>query len=67
MMVKWHLVGFTSKGLDSAERNYEVYDKELLSVIRGLEEWRHVLEGTKYTIEILNDTGTSHTSELPRI
>jgi len=30
---KWHLVGFTAKGLDSAERNYEVHDKELLSVI----------------------------------
>src|SRR5882724_9458824 len=52
---KWHLVGFTSKGLDAAERNYEVHDKELLSVIQGLKEWRHVLEGTKYTIEILND------------
>jgi len=51
----WHPIGFTSKGLDAAERNYKVHDKELLSVIRGLEEWRHVLEGTKYTIEILND------------
>src|SRR5882724_6647494 len=30
---KWHLVSFTSKGLDAAERNYEVHDKELLSVI----------------------------------
>jgi len=30
---KWNLVSFTSKGLDSAKRNYEVYDKELLSVI----------------------------------
>ena len=30
---KWHPVGFTSKGLDTAERNYEVHDKELLSVI----------------------------------
>ena len=35
---KWHPVGFTSKGLDSAERNYEVHDKELLLVIQGLEE-----------------------------
>jgi len=38
-------VGFTSKALDAAERNYKVHDKEILSVIRGLEEWRHVLEG----------------------
>src|SRR5882724_6527131 len=30
---KGHPVGFTSKGLDAAERNYEVHDKELLSVI----------------------------------
>jgi len=27
---KWH------KGLNSAKRNYEVHDKELLSVIQGL-------------------------------
>ena len=52
---KWHLVGFTSKGLDSAGRNYKVHDKELLLVIQGLEEWRHVLEGTKHMIQILND------------
>src|SRR5882672_4269433 len=35
---KWHLVGFTSKSLSSTKRNYEIHDKELLSVIRGLEE-----------------------------
>jgi len=47
---KWHPVGFTSKGLDSSERNYKVHDKELLSFIRGLKEWGHVLEGTKHKI-----------------
>ena len=52
---KWHPIGFTSKSLSLAERNYAIYDKELLSVIRGLEEWRHILEGTKHMIEILND------------
>ena len=52
---KWHPIGFTSKSLSPAERNYTIYNKELLSVIRGLEEWRHILEGTKHTIEILND------------
>src|SRR5882672_377123 len=52
---KWHPVGFMSKSLSSAERNYEIHNKELLSIIRGLEEWRHILEGTKHTIEILND------------
>ena len=52
---KWHPIGFTSKSLSPAERNYAIYDKELLSVIHRLEEWRHILEGTKHMIEILND------------
>ena len=52
---KWHLVHFTSKSLSPAEHNYAIYDKELLSVIRRLEEWRHILGGTKHMIEILND------------
>ena len=52
---KWHPIGFMSKSLSLAERNYAIYDKELLSVIHGLEEWRHILEGTKHMIEILND------------
>jgi len=30
---KWHPVGFMSKSLSSAERNYQVHDKELLSII----------------------------------
>src|SRR5882724_2182921 len=33
---KWHPEGFTLKGLDTAERNYEIHDKEPLSVICGL-------------------------------
>ena len=52
---KWHLVGFTSKSLLDTERNYEIHDKELLSVIQGLDELRHILEGTQNTIEILNN------------
>ena len=37
------------------ECNYAIYDKELLLVMCRLEEWRHILEGTKHMIEILND------------
>ena len=43
-----------SSDLD-AECNYAIYDKELLSVIQGLEEWHHILEGIKHKIKILND------------
>src|SRR6201999_4625655 len=41
---KWRPVGYISKSLSDAERNYPIHDKELLSVIRALEEWRHLLE-----------------------
>jgi len=35
----WYPVAFFSKSLDIHERNYKIYDKELLAVIRGLEEY----------------------------
>jgi len=52
---KWRPVGFLSKSLSDAERNYQVHDKELLSVIRALEEWRHLLEGATHPVDIYND------------
>ena len=48
----WYLVAFFSKSLDVYERNYKIYDKELLVVIQGLEEYRHHLEGHSHKIEI---------------
>jgi len=45
-------VAFLSKSLNEAERNYEIHNKEMLAVIRGLENWRHLLEGTKYKFEV---------------
>jgi hypothetical protein len=37
------------------ERNYPVADKEMLSIIRSLEQWRHYLEGAHHEFEIWND------------
>ena len=34
---KWRPVAFLSKSLNETERNYEIHDKEMLAVIRGLE------------------------------
>jgi len=51
----WHPVAFFSKLLDVHEKNYEIYNKELLAVIRGLEEYRHYLEGHPHKIEIWSD------------
>jgi hypothetical protein len=36
---KWHPVAFLSKSLNAVERNYKVHDKEMLAIIRALEEW----------------------------
>jgi len=33
----WRPVVFLSKSLNETKRNYEIYDKEMLVVIRGLE------------------------------
>ena len=52
---KWRPVGYISKSLNEAERNYQIHDKELLSVIRALAEWRYLLEGATHTVDIYND------------
>jgi hypothetical protein len=48
-------VAFFSKKHSAVECNYEIYDKELLAIIRCLEEWRPELEGTETPIRILSD------------
>ena len=35
----WHPVAFMSKSFIKVERNYDIYDRELLAIIRALEEW----------------------------
>ena len=46
---------FFSKILNKTKRNYKIHDKEMLAVIRGLENWRHLLEGAKYKFKIWTD------------
>jgi len=52
---KWHPVSFHSKLLNNIERNYEIHDKEMLVIIRALEEWHHFLEGSQQKFEIWTD------------
>ena len=49
---KWRLVTFLSKSLNEIERNYEIHDKKMLVIIRGLESWRHLLERAQFKFEI---------------
>lgn len=46
---------FLSKRLGSAERNYDIGDRELLAVKVAMEEWRHWLEGTRQPVQVLTD------------
>lgn len=43
---------FLLKSLSPVERNYEIHNKEMLAIIRTLEEWRHFLEGVVNKFEI---------------
>jgi len=51
----WRPVVFLSKSLNEMERNYEIHDKEMLAIIRGLEAWRHLLEGAQFKFKIWTD------------
>ena len=31
--------------MNEAERNYEIWDREMLAIIRALQHWHHYLEG----------------------
>jgi hypothetical protein len=50
-----HPCAYLSKTLSSAERNYDIYDRELLAVIHALEEWQHYLLGTTHVVMVLTD------------
>jgi len=48
-------VAFYSKKHTPTECNYEIYDKELMAIVRCLEEWRPELEGTAEPFTIITD------------
>jgi hypothetical protein len=43
-------LGFHSKTLSKEEMNYDIYDKELTAVNRGLDVWRHLILGQDTTV-----------------
>ena len=51
----WRPVAFLSKSLNETERNYEIHDKEMLAIVRGLKTWRHLLEEAQFKFEIWMD------------
>ena len=49
---QWRPVAYLLKFLNETERNYKIYDKEMLVVIKGLENWRYLLESAKFKFEV---------------
>jgi hypothetical protein len=52
---EWRPVAFISHSLTETERNYEIYDKEMLAIMFALSEWCSILLGTTEEFEIFTD------------
>jgi len=52
---RWKLVMFLSKSLNETEKNYEIHDKEMLVVIKRLENWKYLLDSAKFKFEVWTD------------
>ena len=50
-----HLIAFLSKTFLETKRNYDVYDRELLAIIRALTEWRHYIQGSTHMTIVFSD------------
>ena len=52
---EWHLCSYLSQSFSPAERNYDIYNRELLAVIRALKSWWHYLHGSPFPVQIVTD------------
>jgi len=52
---KWKLIAFLSRTMQPAERNYEIYDKELLAIVEALAKWRQYLLDAMEPFEVWMD------------
>jgi RNase H-like domain found in reverse transcriptase len=50
-----HPVAFLLQTFTDTERRYEIYDRELLGIVRALKEWRHYIQGSGHTTLIHTD------------
>ena len=52
---KYHPCGYLSQSFNPAEQNYQIYDRELLAILRALKAWRHFLAGSAHPIIVFTD------------
>jgi hypothetical protein len=48
-------VGYYSATLNEAERNYNIYNLELLAIVKALRNWRPLLAGSPHDIRVFSD------------
>src|SRR6266571_3478091 len=63
---KKHLVAYYSKSFSATERNYDIYDRELLTVVKSLRQWRTYLVGSPHRITIYMDHSNLQYWKEPR-
>ena len=52
---EWHPCSYLSQSFGPAKRNYDIYDRELLAIIRALKTWRHYLQGAETEVLVFTD------------
>jgi hypothetical protein len=52
---KYHPCGYLSQSFNPAERNYQIYDRELLTILHALKAWWHFLAGSHHPIIVFTD------------
>jgi len=50
-----HPITFYSRKFNSAELNYEIYDKEMLAIVESMDRYRHYFEGLGHKTTVLSD------------
>ena len=50
-----HKCAYRSSKMSPSEQNFDIYDKELLSIILAFQDWRVYLEGSPHIITVILD------------
>ncbi len=61
-----HLVAYYSKSFSATKRNYDVYNRELLAIVKALRQWRTYLLGSPHEIIIYTDHSNLQYWKEPR-
>jgi RNase H-like domain found in reverse transcriptase len=48
-------VAYYSWTFNGAERNYNIHDRELLAIMRGLEHWRHLILSSPHKLTVISN------------